>query len=78
MSARGKEYLGQLYHGDLNFTLKACQLSLACNPSPHLQMIEAEVPLNDDGTAFLPFSIRMLLQYNILDKLEQIQTVCKG
>ena len=38
-------------------------------------MIEAEVPLNDDGTAFLPFSIRMLLQYNILDKLEQIQTV---
>ena len=41
-------------------------------------MIEAEVPLNDDGTAFLPFSIRMLLQYNILDKLEQIQTVCKG
>jgi hypothetical protein len=38
-------------------------------------MIDAEVPMNDEGTGLLPFSVRMLLQYNVLDKLEDIQTL---
>lgn len=36
-------------------------------------LIDANIPPSDDGTGFAPFSIRMLLQYNVLDKLEQIQ-----
>eukprot|EP00798_Chlamydomonas_sp_ICE-L_P012761 gene12761-16012_t len=38
-------------------------------------LIDADIPPNDDGTGFAPFFVRMLLQYNILDKMEQIQTV---
>lgn len=39
------------------------------------QLVEADIPLNDDGSGYAPFSVRMLLQYNVLDKIEQIQTI---
>lgn len=38
-------------------------------------LVDADIPENDVGTGFAPFSVRMLLQYSALDKLEQIQTV---
>ena len=39
------------------------------------QLIDADIPLNEQGTGFAPFFVRMLLQYDILDKMEAIQTV---
>ena len=38
-------------------------------------MIEADIQLNEEGSAFAPFSVRMLLQSSILDKLEPLQTI---
>ena len=46
-----------------------------CHSPSSLQMIEADIPLNEEGTAFTPFSVRMLLQSSILDKLEPLQTI---
>ena len=36
--------------------------TLSSHIHPHPQMIDADVPLNEEGTAFAPFSVRMLLQ----------------
>ena len=37
------------------------------------QIIDADIPPGETGLGFAPFSVRMLLQYNALDKYEQIQ-----
>lgn len=39
------------------------------------KMIDADIPLNEEGTGFEPFNVRALLQYNVLDQMERIQTV---
>eukprot|EP00201_Polytomella_parva_P020499 CAMPEP_0175042260 /NCGR_PEP_ID=MMETSP0052_2-20121109/2450_1 /TAXON_ID=51329 ORGANISM="Polytomella parva, Strain SAG 63-3" /NCGR_SAMPLE_ID=MMETSP0052_2 /ASSEMBLY_ACC=CAM_ASM_000194 /LENGTH=3805 /DNA_ID=CAMNT_0016305023 /DNA_START=33 /DNA_END=11446 /DNA_ORIENTATION=+ len=43
--------------------------------SEMFRIMDADIPLNDAGTSYAPFSIRMLLQYNALDKLEAIQSI---
>ena len=39
------------------------------------QLIEADIPMTEDGSGFTPFSIRMLLQFDVLDKVDKIQSV---
>ncbi len=39
------------------------------------KVIDADIPLTEDGSTFTPFSVRVLLQYSALDQLEQISTI---
>ncbi|KAG2451278.1 hypothetical protein HYH02_003884 [Chlamydomonas schloesseri] len=39
------------------------------------KLIDADIPPNDNGVGYAPFSVRMLLQYNALDRYEPIQTI---
>lgn len=39
------------------------------------QFIDAEMPESETGTGFGPFSVRFLLQYGVLDKLDKIQAL---
>lgn len=39
------------------------------------RLIEADVPPNESGTGYSPFSVRMLLQYSVLDTFDQIQAI---
>ena len=36
------------------------------------KLIDADIPPNDNGVGYAPFSVRMLLQYNALDRCEPI------
>ncbi|KAG2501733.1 hypothetical protein HYH03_000233 [Edaphochlamys debaryana] len=39
------------------------------------KLIDADIPPNDNGVGYAPFSVRMLLQYNALDRYEPIQAI---
>jgi dynein heavy chain len=39
------------------------------------KLIEADIPMNDTNTGYAPFSVRMLLQYSVLDTFDQIQSI---
>ncbi|KXZ55711.1 DHC8 protein [Gonium pectorale] len=39
------------------------------------KLIDADIPPNDNGVGYAPFSVRMLLQYNALDRYEPISAI---
>jgi dynein heavy chain len=45
-------------------------------------LLEADIPQdsslpveNEDGTGFAPFSVRQLMEFGLLDHMEQVQTI---
>ena len=82
MPASGKEESGRFYvtcfciiDPRLWTHAVVCCPFLDCCRDEIFQVIEADIPMNEGGAGYAPFSVRMLLQYNVLDNFDQIRTI---